>query len=291
MRRLHTSSPLLRKVPGSRWTAILAGFVATAMLATVGCVAASKHQQVFDQKTAAQGRIVFLERSNASLDEDRVRLVARVDDLGAENTALEADLGVLAGHRAELERELRESRDELAARSFEVESLRGAYDSLVGDLESEVAAGQIEIQRLRDGIEVNVSDRLLFDSGRADLNPEGRAVILRVATQLAGTGGRIEVLGHTDDLAIRKSLSGRYPSNWELGGARAAAVVRVFEEEGIAPERLSAVSRGSAAPRVPNDSAASRARNRRIEIRVLPEEPQAEEASPRLEAADPAEST
>ena len=84
--------------------------------------------------------------------------------------------------------------------------------------------------------------------------------------------------GHTDSLAIYGALKARYPTNWELAGARAAGVVRVLEEAGTDPTRLSAVSMGQYQPIASNDTPEGRAENRRIEIRLL------------LAAAEPEES-
>ena len=88
-------------------------------------------------------------------------------------------------------------------------------------------------------------------------------------------GGRwieLHYLGqsHTDNIAVGPRLKQRYPTNWELAGARAASVVRLLSESGVANDRLSAVSFGPFYPVESNDTSAGRARNRRIEIRLLP---------------------
>jgi chemotaxis protein MotB len=95
-------------------------------------------------------------------------------------------------------------------------------------------------------------------------------VLTKVSTELAKTPHRVEVLGHTDDVPISSRLKNTYPTNWELAGARAASVVRLFEENGLPGDRLSAVSRGEFDPRASNEDAEGRARNRRIEIRLIP---------------------
>jgi chemotaxis protein MotB len=81
------------------------------------------------------------------------------------------------------------------------------------------------------------------------------------------------VTGHTDNQKIGPSLAKRYPTNWELGGARAATIVRLFEESGIPKERLAAVSFADGRPKQPNDTPEGRAKNRRIEIRLRPTTP------------------
>ena len=148
--------------------------------------------------------------------------------------------------------------------------MQSTYDELVTDLESEVSSGQIEIQRLRDGLRLNVSDDVLFASGSAELDQIGREVLVKVAGRLKELGDFIEVRGHTDDRRIRGNLAKRFPSNWELAAARAARVVRLLEQQGVPGDRLAAVSLGPNDPIATNDSPENRARNRRIEIRLEP---------------------
>jgi chemotaxis protein MotB len=81
---------------------------------------------------------------------------------------------------------------------------------------------------------------------------------------------RVEVEGHTDNRPIRERLAIRYPTNWELAGARSASVVRLLQSEGIAGTRMRVVSLAEFAPVASNDSDEGRAQNRRIEIRLRP---------------------
>lgn len=264
----------------------LVGLTGLVAVSLGGCVSRVSHLEVANRNKELRERLAQVERSNESLTQERLDLVAEVDDLTVERKSLAAEVAQLRRERDDFEVELVNHRDELAARTYEVESLRSTYDGLIGDLESEVSAGQIEIQRLRSGIEVNVSDRFLFDKGGAALNASGRQVLEKLAEQFAGSSGRIEVIGHTDDTPIRGGLARRFPTNWELGAARAAAVVRFFENAGVPNARLALVSRGSGEPLVPNDTDENRARNRRIEIRVIPDtESEAAEAA---ETAGPA---
>jgi len=172
-----------------------------------------------------------------------------------------------------LSKSLALTEEELAAQREEVAKLRGTYEGLVADLESEVAAGQIQIEQLREGLRLNVSDEILFASGSSVLGAEGEALLRKVSAQLAPLDQRVEVRGHTDDLPISGRLRQRYPSNWELAGARAASVVRLLQQEGIRGARLAAVSLAEFQPVAPNDSPQHRALNRRIEIRLLPPDP------------------
>ncbi len=250
-----------------------------ALLPVSGCVTRGTHREVVEerdqyrQESARQARrIKLLDASNEALSEERVTLIDEIEDLRQVREGLEVKIAALDRRRSELETNLRESESEVVRHTEEVEQLRQTYGGLVSDLETEVAAGRIEIERLREGLRLNLSQEILFTSGSARLNQRGRAVIGKVAGRLAAAPQRIEVLGHTDDRGISGALARRYPSNWELAAARAASVVRLLAERGVPPDRMRAVSFGQFRPVAPNDTPEGRARNRRIEIRLLPEE-------------------
>ncbi len=190
-------------------------------------------------------------------------MVQQRDALATENAGLEERVQLLTMSRGKLE-------SELSVKQEEVADLRGTFEGLMSDLRSELASGQVQIEQLRDGIRVNVSDEILFSSGSAELNDQGGEVLRKVAGQLASSPHRVEVEGHTDDVSIRGGLARRYPTNWDLAGARAASVVRLFESAGIEGSRMRAVSLSKFRPVAPNDSKEGRARNRRIEIRLVP---------------------
>ena len=101
----------------------------------------------------------------------------------------------------------------------------------------------------------------------ADLSVAARVAMLELAGRLRSLSNAIRVEGHTDDVPIENA---QYASNWDLSVARATRVVRfLIDEAGIDPMRLSAAGYADFRPRVPNVDAASRARNRRVDIVVL----------------------
>src|SRR5262245_13096256 len=131
-------------------------------------------------------------------------------------------------------------------------------ESLESSLRKEVAADQVKIEQLEDGIRVRMSNELLYRSGAVELHPDGRAALDKVAGQLASMaaqGNRIAVVGSTDDVPVGRELAERYPTNWELAAARACVVTRYLAEKGVAPAQLAAVSRGQYDPIAPNDTA------------------------------------
>jgi chemotaxis protein MotB len=244
---------------------------------SVGCISKAGYDEALRerdtaerQKRALVSRVQQLQLSTSNLSIEVKDLTGQLEDVEEERDGLQGKLGRLGDEHAVVQENLQVTQAELDRRAEEVKKLHGTYDALVSDLESEVASGQIQIQQLRDGLQVTVPDQILFASGSARLSPEGSDVLRRVAQQLASLPNPIQVVGHSDNRKIRPSLTGQYPSNWELAGARAAAVVRVFETVGITGDRLIAISRAEFAPIASNESKEERARNRRIEILLLP---------------------
>ena len=100
---------------------------------------------------------------------------------------------------------------------------------------------------------------ILFDSGRTDVKPDGKAALAKVAHVLATVPDRdFLVAGHTDDVPIHTA---RFPSNWELSTRRAVEVVHYLIAQGMSPKVLAAAGYGEFDPVVPNDSKAHRAQN------------------------------
>ena len=130
-------------------------------------------------------------------------------------------------------------------------------------LTAEVARGEVAVTDVAGLSTIVIRSDRLFASGSARLESEVEPVILRIAEALDRVPGGILVTGHTDDVPIRTA---RFPSNWELSTERAASVVKLIAGKLGEPARLRAEGLADSAPLAPNDSAANRARNRRVTI-------------------------
>ena len=206
----------------------------------------------------------------AKLVDERESLLVKREELEKNLKTTREKQATLATTLHSREQELAVTAAALVEQSARVNELQSTYDGLVGDLESEVAKGEIRIEQLKEGLQVDVSQDILFPSGSATLNVAGTKVLKTVASRLSKLSYAIAVEGHSDNLPIRGSLTQRYPTNWELAGARAASVVRLFVDQGLDGSRLTAVSHGSTRPIASNDTPEGRAQNRRIEIRLRP---------------------
>lgn len=145
--------------------------------------------------------------------------------------------------------------------------MRRLMEELEQFVQSQGLEGQLELEMQERGVAIRFADQVLFDLGRADLKPEAREILDRLAEPLSQVPNHIRIEGHTDNWPIRTA---QYPSNWELSTARATRVLRyLIETKGLEPSRFSAAGYGEYRPLVPNDTAANRARNRRVDIILL----------------------
>ena len=147
------------------------------------------------------------------------------------------------------------------------------YSDMIEKMKSEIAEGQVTITELKGKLTVNMVDAILFDSGKADIKPEGRQILQKVADVIGQVEDKaIRVEGHTDNVKISSALTRAFPSNWELSAARATNVARYLQRMGVDPNLLSAAAYGEYRPVSENDTPEGRAMNRRIEIVLVPKD-------------------
>jgi chemotaxis protein MotB len=154
-----------------------------------------------------------------------------------------------------------------------VEELSSTYKDMMEQMKGEIAKGQVTITELKGKLTLNMADSILFDSGKADVRSDGRAVLAKLAGVLGGVRERqLRIAGHTDNIQIKGDLAKKFPTNWELSAHRAINVMRFLEERGIGGLQMAAVAFADTRPVASNDSAEGRAKNRRIEITLVPKE-------------------
>ncbi len=129
-----------------------------------------------------------------------------------------------------------------------------------------VDQGKVRVTQSPRGVRVEINASVLFAPGDAKLGDETGAVLKAVAAVLKDDDHAIQVEGHTDSTPIRNAA---FPSNWELSAVRASSVIRLFAENGIAEERLTAIGRGQTQPVESNETPEGRQRNRRVTVIIL----------------------
>ncbi len=223
--------------------------LAVSLILTAGCKK--------DELRAKDARIAELEASGqatgASFEQckkDKANLDKLVKGYTGEINAMEAALAEAAAREARAAKRLSE------------------YNSMLKQLKSMIDSGKLKVRIVRNKMVIELPEAVLFASGSAKLKTEGVRVLAELGPVLASIKGReFQVGGHTDNKPIKTK---RFPSNWELSGARAIDVGQLLIEYGVPSTRVSAAAYADTQPVADNDTPEGRALNRRIEIALQP---------------------
>lgn len=156
----------------------------------------------------------------------------------------------------------------LSPEAREAAQMEGVEKRVKEIIEVEGLASDVEVSIQERGVVISIKDKILFESGSAELDEGARKTIDKIGkVLLAIPGKQIRVEGHTDSDPISSS---RYPDNQELSTARANSVLRILVKDvGIDTRILSAAGYGEFRPVAPNTTPENKARNRRVDITIL----------------------
>jgi chemotaxis protein MotB len=234
--------------------------------------------QLSNELSNVRGQITDLEQKHASGTATAQNEITKLQKQAAE---LEAEAARLAKEREQLRQEqsqlastLEQERLAKLAKEEEIARLTRTQEELSKSLQDEIAKGNITIQQVQDRLTINMVDRVLFDSGQAQVKPAGVEVLTQVGDVLNKISDKqIRIEGHTDNVPISPKLQSRFKTNWELSTARATTVVRhLIDRGGVDRQHISAVGYADTHPLAPNDSEVGRSSNRRIEIVLYPKD-------------------
>ncbi len=195
----------------------------------------AKFAEVTSQKTALAGENSALRKTlelkKGELGKELTRLNAElskkeltIKDLSSELTATNAEIAELQAGMETLRAEKSAAVEE---KEKAVAELKVTYEDLMAQMEDEVKKGEIAVSQLKDRLTLTMVERILFDSGSAELKAGGTDILLRVGEILKkAKNKRIIIEGHTDNVPISPRVAPQFPTNWELSTARAANVVR-----------------------------------------------------------------
>ncbi len=143
------------------------------------------------------------------------------------------------------------------------------YEIVRDYVENEGLQAEISVRTDRRGVIIDIKERVLFDSGKAELKEESKTVLEKVVTLVQQFENDLIIEGHTDDVPINTI---QFSSNWELSVIRAVNVLRYFTEaKDVDPIRISAAGYGKYKPISTNENALGRMLNRRVNILILVE--------------------
>ena len=259
-----------------------------------------------DRASALEARLADADDKTMLAQRELAARDVRIEELLRSSKEIEAKLGGASGERDDAVRQVRRLTDQIATLSRQLAELDQALDLKQSEIDAQGAtianlgqrlnvalANKVEelaqyrseffgaLRRVlgeRGDVRV-VGDRfvfqseVLFQSGSADIEPQGRDQLAKLAAALKEIVDKIppdlpwvlQVDGHTDRVPISTP---RFPSNWELSTARAIAVARYLVDQGIPPDRVAARGFAEFQPLDPGESPDAYRRNRRIEIKL-----------------------
>ena len=193
---------------------------------------------------------------------------SRITTLAARSSAAEERTLQLTEQVTALQLEIQKRNTAIGLQNRVIRLLDDTKETIETSLREQLSAQKIKLEEIDGRLKMIFVDRILFDSGSAEIQQEGKQLLLRIAEILNRQHETLIVIeGHTDSLPIAPAARERFPSNWELSAARASAVARFLAETaGLDPHRLVASGFSRYRPLTSNDTAEGRQQNRRIEI-------------------------
>lgn len=240
-----------------------------------------QHTQLQTDLNNCNNEKADLQRQKSGLENDIANLNKQIDFLKQNNTqALKQleDLSVISASQAE---SIKKSMENIGAKDTYIQTLQqqmARKDSLnmalvmnlkgaIGNLDDQ----DINIKVDKGVVYIDISDKLLFKSGKYEVTDKAKTVLGKVATVLKNQPDiEFMVEGHTDNVAYRGG--GQMLDNWDLSVKRATSVVRILQKEyGLDPAKMAAAGRGEYKPIADNESEEGKASNRRTRIVILPQ--------------------
>lgn len=276
-------------------------FVATSSVMLFSCVSSKKFKAAQNDYTLLETKYTTLQgelnacndekanlnRLKTGLENDNASLNGKIDDLNKQLEFMKAtntsalkqleDLSVITSAQAE---SIRKSLENIGAKDAYIQTLQQQMahkDSLnmalvmnlkgaVGNMNDQ----DINIKVDKGVVYIDISDKLLFTTGKYEVTNQAKVVLGKVAAVLKNQPDiEFMVEGHTDNVPYR---SGVLLDNWDLSVKRATAIVRILQKQyGLDPAKMAAAGRGEYQPVSDNSTSAGRATNRRTRIVILPQ--------------------
>ncbi len=248
-------------------------FLILILLVTAGCVSSGKYKIKADEAVKYQAQ-------SQDLDAKVARLEKTVAEQDGNNQKLSEALNATKNKKDKMISDLTQEKQALQEKvnvlnkekEDSISSLKKTYDNLMQDMQSEIKNGEIQITQLKDKLTVNMVDRILFNSGQAEVNKQGKETLEKVGAILKSIKDKqFRIEGHTDNMPISRELQVKFETNWELSAARATKVARyLIDKSEIEPKFISIAGYADTRPVADNATPEGRAKNRRIEIVLVP---------------------
>jgi chemotaxis protein MotB len=242
------------------------GWTLVATFVLCGCgVSRSQYDAKAQEADAAKQQAAQLQQQTAQLQ----------SQLTADDQTISQLKGALGMAQSQAMTDDQKAQLDEAKRAMAEAQERGKLlEDLQSKFKSMVDAGHLKVTVRHGRVVLQLRNDVLFDTGESEVKPDGKKALAEVASTLRTVSlKRFQVAGHTDTQPITTEKKKQFPTNWELSTARAISVVKLLTAQGVDPASLSAAGYGPYDPVVPNTNADSMAKNRRIEITLVPNLP------------------
>ena len=261
-------------------------FALCLLIAVTSCVSKKKYMVAENGRLAALSRERVLNRNLGQQKDEIAKLKQQITDLMSDTTRLgqairdyRKSLYSNLSEQEKLNMLLKEKMEKLAEREATINKLQAEVDAQNARLQSLLnsvkdallgfSSDELTVTEKNGKIYVAMSDKLLFESGSAQVNKQGKEALGKLAEVLKKRHDiDVFIEGHTDNKPIKTV---QFKDNWDLSVVRATSVVRILTKDyGVNPLQILPCGRGEFMPVDNNESVEGRAHNRRTEIIMAP---------------------
>ena len=261
-------------------------FALCLLIAVTSCVSKKKYMVAVNGRLAALSRERVLNRNLGQQKDEIAKLKQQITDLMSDTTRLgqairdyRKSLYSNLSEQEKLNMLLKEKMEKLAEREATINKLQAEVDAQNARLQSLLnsvkdallgfSSDELTVTEKNGKIYVAMSDKLLFESGSAQVNKQGKEALGKLAEVLKKQHDiDVFIEGHTDNKPIKTV---QFKDNWDLSVVRATSVVRILTKDyGVNPLQILPCGRGEFMPVDNNESVEGRAHNRRTEIIMAP---------------------
>lgn len=234
-----------------------------AVVSLTSCVSNKKFQALEDENSTLAENLESVQAQVAELQEHNA-------SMSAENQKLDSDLQGVEQKLNQTESRMTQVEKENAQTTKQLDEINRGIDAAFADINAAVDASDAKVKEMADALYLDLQDTVSFRSGSASISPDDKEAIDRIANLLNENPNlHLVIEGNTDKRSINNDS---YKDNWELSAARSIEVVRKLVDMGVNPAQLTAAGRAEHNPAATGDpdSKATLAKNRRIELMVIP---------------------
>jgi len=242
---------------------LVKGLMLISVISMTSCVSNKKFQALEDENSQLADNLEAIQAQIAELEKHNEAMSAENTQLGSDLQSVEQNLAQTESRMTQVERENAETTKELA-------EINRGMDAAFADINAAVDASDAKVKEMADALYLDLQDTVSFRSGSASISPDDKEAIERIAKLLNDHPNlHLVIEGNTDKRSINND---QYKDNWELSAARSIQVVRKLVDLGVNPAQLTAAGRAEHNPAAMDDpdSKATLAKNRRIELMVIP---------------------